>query len=45
MQYTVLGRLTHNATIKSANAEMALVQKRVAAEYTNADLRKRSQRR
>jgi predicted permease len=40
MQYTVLGRLTDNATIKSANAEIALVQKRVAAEYTNTDLRK-----
>ena len=40
MQYTVLGRLAQNATVKSANAEMALVQKRVAAEYTDANLRK-----
>ena len=40
MQYTVLGRLAQNATVKSANTEMALVQKRVAAEYTDTDLRK-----
>ena len=40
MQYTVLGRLTHNATIESASAEMALVQKRVVAEYTDPNLRK-----
>ena len=40
MQYTVLGRLKQNATVKSANTEMALLQKRVAAEYTDADLRK-----
>jgi predicted permease len=40
MQYTVLGRLAQNATVKSANTEMTLVQKRVAAEYTNTDLRR-----
>jgi predicted permease len=40
MQYTVLGRLAENATVKSANTEMALVQKRVTAEYTDTDLRK-----
>ncbi len=39
MQYTVLGRLAQNATVKSANAEMSLIQKRVAAEYTDANLR------
>jgi predicted permease len=40
MQYTVLGRLAQNATVKGANTEMALIQKRVATEYTDADLRK-----
>jgi hypothetical protein len=44
MQYSCLD-VDAQWTIKSANAEMALVQKRVAAEYTNADQRKRSQRR
>jgi predicted permease len=40
MQYTVLARLRHGATIASANAEMALLQKRIAPDYTDPNLRK-----
>ena len=40
MQYTVLARLRQGATIPSANAEMALLQKRIASDYTDPNLRK-----
>jgi predicted permease len=40
MQYTVLARLRQGATIASANAEMALLQKRIAPAYTDPNLRK-----
>jgi predicted permease len=40
MQYTVLARLRRGATIASASAEMALLQKRIAPDYTDPDLRK-----
>lgn len=39
MQYTVLARLKRGATLQSANTEMALLQRHVAAEYTDANLR------
>jgi predicted permease len=39
MQYTVVARLRREATIASANAEMALLQKRNASQYTDANLR------
>lgn len=40
MQYTVLARLSPGATVESANTEMSLLQKHIAAEYTDAGLRK-----
>ncbi len=40
MQYTVLARLRQGATIPSASAEMALLQKRIASDYTDPNLRK-----
>jgi predicted permease len=40
MQYNVLARLRPGVTLAGAGAEMALIQKRVAAEYTDTDLRK-----
>ena len=40
MQYTVLARLRPGATIASASAEMALLQKRIASDYTDPDMRK-----
>lgn len=40
MQYTVLARLSPGATVQSANSEMSLLQKHIAAAYTNAGLRK-----
>ena len=39
MQYTVVARLRREVTIASANAEMALLQKRNASQYTDANLR------
>jgi putative ABC transport system permease protein len=40
MQYTVVARLRRGATIASASAEMALLQKRIASDYTDPNLRK-----
>jgi putative ABC transport system permease protein len=40
MQYTVLARLRQGATIASASAEMALLQKRIASDYTDPNQRK-----
>lgn len=40
MQYTVLARLSHGATLQSASKEMSLLQQHIAMEYTNARLRK-----
>lgn len=40
LQYTVMARLRPGVSVASAQAEMTLIQKRVAAEYTDADLRK-----
>jgi predicted permease len=40
MQYTVLARLRRGATAASAGAEMALLQKRNASDYTDPNLRK-----
>jgi predicted permease len=40
MQYTVLARLRRGATIANAGAEMALLQKRIASDYTDPELRK-----
>ncbi|HEY1804959.1 MAG TPA: ABC transporter permease [Terracidiphilus sp.] len=40
MQYNVLARLHPGVTLASSNAEMVLIQKRVAAEYADATLRK-----
>lgn len=40
LQYTVLARLRPGVSVASAQAEMALIQKRVAAEYTDPQLRK-----
>ena len=40
MQYTVLARLSRNATVKIANTEMSLLQKRIAMEYSDVGLRK-----
>jgi predicted permease len=40
MQYTVLARLRRGATLASASAEMALLQKRIASDYTDPNLRK-----
>jgi predicted permease len=39
--YQVIGRLRQGATAKTASAEMSLIQKRVAAGYTDPDVRKR----
>ena len=40
MQYTVLARLRRGATLARARAEMALLQKRIASDYTDPNLRK-----
>ncbi len=40
LQFTVVARLRPGVSAASAQAEMTLIQKRVAAEYTDADLRK-----
>lgn len=40
MQYAVVARLRPGATVASATAELKLVQKRVMANYTDAQLRK-----
>ena len=40
LQYTVLARLRPGATIATAGAEMALLQKRIASAYTDPNLRK-----
>jgi hypothetical protein len=40
MQYTVLARLSPGATLQSANTEMSLLQKHIAADYTDVGLRK-----
>jgi predicted permease len=40
LQYTVLARLRPGATIATAGAEMALLQKRNASAYTDPNLRK-----
>jgi predicted permease len=40
MQYTALARLRRGASIASANAEMALLQKRIASDYTDPEERK-----
>ena len=40
MQYTVLGRLSRGATLQAANTEMLLLQPHIAAEYSDARLRK-----
>jgi predicted permease len=40
MQYTVLARLSNGATLENAKMEMSLLQERIAAEYTDARLRK-----
>jgi putative ABC transport system permease protein len=37
--YQVIGRLRQSATTKTASAEMSLIQKRVAAEYTDPNVR------
>ena len=40
--YTVLARLRPQVTLDKARAEMTLIQKRVAAEYSNPDMRSQS---
>jgi predicted permease len=40
MQYTALARLRRGATIAGASAEMALLQKRIASDYTDPEVRK-----
>jgi predicted permease len=40
LQFTVLARLRPGVSVASAQAEMTLIQKRVAAEYTDETLRK-----
>ncbi|MGA7522617.1 MAG: ABC transporter permease [Acidobacteriaceae bacterium] len=38
-QYTVIGRLRPGVTVEAARAEMATIQKQVAAQYTNPEQR------
>jgi predicted permease len=38
-QYTVMGRLRPEVTVKAARAEMATIQKQVAAQYTDPEQR------
>ena len=40
MDFAVIARLAKGATVQSAQNEMSILQKRVAADYTDADLRK-----
>jgi predicted permease len=39
-QYAVIARLRQGVSIETANAEMSTVQKRLASQYADADLRK-----